>query len=504
MTRNPFISGAALALSLAAVSIAQENWNQNLVLADCGIGTNPENATWSTSRQINWYHDAIWPTSEEINPIAPDQAVEMPYGDGKYPWNFEGASAILPNGDLWSVWINDGTPEPERAGRASSPKNGGTELWCYTYRNRPISTAVSNSSSICVTAFICNHLGTGPTPWTTAPGAPVQNPPPAPPGASGSPVPPSPPGIPGPPPSPAPPGQSEPAPPSPPPPPSTPPAAELPPSPTSPSAPENARSLKVSVDLSPKPAVWLGTVDAFLSSIKVAATNICQPLPIANAAPQEAGEAPDLVKPSCRPTSCHADDFERRSTKKVLSDRLGCSALRPRLPSRHFQSWRRDGLTTFPEHHVRSPIQFHFPQDGDEFPDFVDANAPAPDLAPEEKLESQQQVKRKTEPSENNEKGPAKSLTRATAGPSGGGLGSGTKPSRTAAGKQQLSPTDDDDNGGEFYYQPESFMFLGPGAYSDVSPLGEEDDRVDAGAKPPEKGRRNEDENAQVNGQAER
>ncbi|KAG7106383.1 hypothetical protein HYQ44_013979 [Verticillium longisporum] len=375
MTRNPFIKGAALALSLAAVSIAQENWNQNLVLADCGIGTNPENATWSTSRQINWYHDAIWPTSEEINPIAPDQAVEMPYGDGKYPWNFEGASAILPNGDLWSVWINDGTPEPERAGRASSPMNGGTELWCYTYRNRPISTAVSNSSSICVTAFICNHLGTGPTPWTTAPGAPVQNPPPAPPGASGSPVPPSPP----------------------------------------------------------------------------------------------------------------ATDLDVLHYDRVF------------LPDT-FNRWESDynGSRWFYRYKPTGQMQFHFPQDGDEFPDFVDANAPAPDLAPEEKLESQQQVKRKTEPSENNEKGPAKSLTRATAGPSGGGLGSGTKPSRTAAGKQQLSPTDDDDNGGEFYYQPESFMFLGPGAYSDVSPLGEEDDRVDAGAKPPEKGRRNEDENAQV------
>ncbi|EGY23608.1 uncharacterized protein VDAG_05046 [Verticillium dahliae VdLs.17] len=166
------------------------------------------------------------------------------------------------------------------------------------------------------------------------------------------------------------------------------------------------------------------------------------------------------------------------------------------LPS----GWESDynGSRWFYRYKPTGQIQFHFPQDGDEFPDFVDANAPAPDLAPEEKLESQQQVKRKTEPSENNEKGPAKSLTRATAGPSGGGLGSGTKPSRTAAGKQQLSPTDDDDNGGEFYYQPESFMFLGPGAYSDVSPLGEEDDRVDAGAKPPEKGRRNEDENAQV------
>ncbi|RNJ58737.1 hypothetical protein D7B24_004373 [Verticillium nonalfalfae] len=166
------------------------------------------------------------------------------------------------------------------------------------------------------------------------------------------------------------------------------------------------------------------------------------------------------------------------------------------LPS----GWESDynGSRWFYRYKPTGQIQFHFPQDGDEFPDFVDAYAPAPDLAPEEKLESQQQVKRKTEPPENNEKGPGKSLERATAGPSGGGLGSGTKPSRDGAGKQQLSPTDDDDNGGEFYYQPESFMFLGPGAYSDVSPLGEEDDRVDAGAKPPEKGKRNEDENAKV------
>ncbi|KAG7142053.1 hypothetical protein HYQ45_001478 [Verticillium longisporum] len=191
--------------------------------------------------------------------------------------------------------------------------------------------------------------------------------------------------------------------------------------------------------------------------------------------------------------------MSRRSTKKALRDLDVLHCDRVFLPD-IFNRWESDynGSRWFYRYKPTGQVQFHFPQDGDEFPDFVDAYAPAPDLAPEEKLESQQQVKRKTEFPENNEKGPAKSLMRATAGPSGGGLGSVTKPSRTAAGKQQLSPTDDDDNGGEFYYQPESFMFLGPGAYSDVSPLGEEDDRVDAGAKPPEKGKRNEDENVQV------
>ncbi|KAM0280081.1 hypothetical protein ACHAQH_004277 [Verticillium albo-atrum] len=150
-----------------------------------------------------------------------------------------------------------------------------------------------------------------------------------------------------------------------------------------------------------------------------------------------------------------------------------------------------DGSRWFYRYRPTGQVQFHFPQDGDEFPDFVDAYAPAPDLAPEEKLESQQQVKRKTEPPENNVKGFGKSTMRATAGPSSGGLGFRSGPT----GKQQQSPTDDDDEGAAFYYQPESFMFLGPGAYSDVSPLADEDDRMDAGAKPPEKGKQNVSDN---------
>ncbi|KAM0328798.1 hypothetical protein ACHAQA_005212 [Verticillium albo-atrum] len=137
-------------------------------------------------------------------------------------------------------------------------------------------------------------------------------------------------------------------------------------------------------------------------------------------------------------------------------------------------------------------VQFRFPQDGDEFPDFVDAYAPAPDLAPEEKLESQQQVKRNTTaPDSNNEKAAGNPMMRATAGPLGGGLGFSNGASRGSAKKQENDPIDDEDDGAAFYYQPESFMFLGPGAYNDVSPLADEDDRVDAGAKPPEKGKQN-------------
>ncbi|KAH7368742.1 hypothetical protein B0T11DRAFT_350297 [Plectosphaerella cucumerina] len=239
------ISGVALACVLLLTPVScQVNLQQNLVLADCGIGDNPENLTWSTSRQMNWYRGDIWSSSTESNPATPDQVVELPYGDGKYPWNYQGASASMPNGDLWSVWIEDGTPELLRAGRAYSPREGGTDLWCYTYRDRPISTSISNAETICVTAFVCNHRENGPTPWSS-----TSEPPPAP----------------------------------------LPPASELPPAPAPEptSAPPPAetdpdmRTLRVATQFSPKPAIWLGNTDTLIASIS---TNdgICDPNPIRN------------------------------------------------------------------------------------------------------------------------------------------------------------------------------------------------------------------------------
>ncbi|GKT99373.1 unnamed protein product [Fusarium langsethiae] len=123
-----------------------------------------------------------------------------------------------------------------------------------------------------------------------------------------------------------------------------------------------------------------------------------------------------------------------------------------------------DGRRWFYKYKPTGHIQYHFPKEGDEFPDFIDSFSPAPDLAPEERLESQQQIRR---------------------------YGS------TAAAPARLSPNKDDGGYGmsatarpvsmtwdgafeeeSTVFQPESFMYLGPGTYTDVSPLAEEEEEA--------------------------
>ncbi|KAF4823540.1 hypothetical protein CGCTS75_v010322 [Colletotrichum tropicale] len=124
--------------------------------------------------------------------------------------------------------------------------------------------------------------------------------------------------------------------------------------------------------------------------------------------------------------------------------------------------WDYDGTRWFYRYKPNGHVQFHFPKEGDEFPDFFDAMSPIPDLSPEEKLESQQQMKRRT----GGDPDP-KSQMRATGGPLADfGM------SRSGFG----GPLDDDDGAG-FFYQPENLMYLGPGAYTDISPLADEDER---------------------------
>jgi hypothetical protein len=53
-----------------------------------------------------------------------------------------------------------------------------------------------------------------------------------------------------------------------------------------------------------------------------------------------------------------------------------------------------DGRRWFYKYKPTGHVQYHFPKEGDEFPDFIDSFSPVPDLAPEERLESQQQVRR--------------------------------------------------------------------------------------------------------------
>ncbi|KAL0943471.1 uncharacterized protein CTRU02_201358 [Colletotrichum truncatum] len=225
---NTFQAATAMSAAIIQPTFATTNPIQNLVLADCGIGTNPLNETWSTSRQMNWYQGSIWSSSADLSPTSPDLVVEMPYGDGRYPWSFHGASATFSNGDTWSAWIEDGTPEPLRAGKAMGTKDGGTTLWCYTYRGRPVGVTPSGNTT-CVSAFVCNHREDGPTPWVT--------------GAS----------------------------------PSNGTAAITPPTDTS-----FGGILSVKTEASPRRGVWSGTISHFLSSIIFTSEGICSPNPFAN------------------------------------------------------------------------------------------------------------------------------------------------------------------------------------------------------------------------------
>ncbi|KAM4066624.1 hypothetical protein HRG_000703 [Hirsutella rhossiliensis] len=78
-----------------------------------------------------------------------------------------------------------------------------------------------------------------------------------------------------------------------------------------------------------------------------------------------------------------------------------------------------DGRRWFYTYRPTGHAQYSFPSEGDEFPHFVDASAPAPDLAPEERHESEQQVRRQSE---------------------GGGGGGGNKP-QEPAGQPRMSAT---------------------------------------------------------------
>ncbi|OAQ65066.1 hypothetical protein VFPPC_06238 [Pochonia chlamydosporia 170] len=137
--------------------------------------------------------------------------------------------------------------------------------------------------------------------------------------------------------------------------------------------------------------------------------------------------------------------------------------------------WDYDGQRWFYKYKPTGHIQYHFPSEGDEFPDFIEAGAPAPDLAPEERLESQQQVKRQTSSAGSGASGTGTEARRAASASNGGvnkyGMSATAKP---------ISAIWEGDDEGEVdgVFQPENFMFLGPGTYADVSPLMEEEEEM--------------------------
>ncbi|KAI1495953.1 hypothetical protein F5X99DRAFT_422496 [Biscogniauxia marginata] len=115
--------------------------------------------------------------------------------------------------------------------------------------------------------------------------------------------------------------------------------------------------------------------------------------------------------------------------------------------SRWFYRYKPTGLT-----------QFNFPKPGDEFPEFVGIGFGPLDLAPEERLASEQQIKRRTSDGSNN----AGNVSRAGSN-----------------GRKKVTPVEEGyEMGATGYFDPDSFMYFGPGGHNDVSPVAGEDDNI--------------------------
>jgi hypothetical protein len=165
-------------LSLLQQSSAQRTPNENLVLADCGIGLGVNGG--STSREMIYYPGDVW-TGQGLQTNRPTMMVNVPW-TGAYPWGQQGGvSARMPNGDVFTVHINPNIKDPMAAGDAWHLFEMNVPLKCYSYHYMWVYKL--DDGKWCESAYVCNHRGT-PTPHlkpAPAPGpAPAPNPSPPP------------------------------------------------------------------------------------------------------------------------------------------------------------------------------------------------------------------------------------------------------------------------------------------------------------------------------------
>ena len=149
-----------LAFATSMVS-AETTWSENLVLADCGIGLGVNGG--STSREMMYYSAVAWGAPKYMNSV--------PW-DGSYPWRPSGVSQTLPNGDKWTVSINNGVGDPKFAGWAFHTYDS-VALTCWSRHLDGLFTLADGKK--CSMAYICNHQ----PPPSPAPAPPPPSPPPS-------------------------------------------------------------------------------------------------------------------------------------------------------------------------------------------------------------------------------------------------------------------------------------------------------------------------------------
>jgi hypothetical protein len=150
-SKNFKLALAALALSnVTPLAASQNTPNENLVLADCGIGLGENGG--STSREVIYYNGDVW-TGQGDNTYKPTMMVNIPWS-GHYPWT-DGVEFTLPNGDLFGAYVDVNIKDPGKAGIAMHSYEMEHPLSCYSYhRDRVFQLA---DGKWCSSAYVCNH-----------------------------------------------------------------------------------------------------------------------------------------------------------------------------------------------------------------------------------------------------------------------------------------------------------------------------------------------------------
>ncbi|KAK4670014.1 uncharacterized protein QC763_208020 [Podospora pseudopauciseta] len=142
-----------LLLSLP-LTLTQRTPEENLILADCGIGLGHNGG--STSREMIYYSGPVW-TGNGLDTYRPKMMVNVPW-TGAYPWGQKGGvSATMPNGDVFTVHINPNIKDPNAAGDAWHKYELEKPLKCYSYHYDKVYRL--DDGKWCSSAYVCNHLG---------------------------------------------------------------------------------------------------------------------------------------------------------------------------------------------------------------------------------------------------------------------------------------------------------------------------------------------------------
>ncbi|KAF6812293.1 hypothetical protein CPLU01_14929 [Colletotrichum plurivorum] len=132
---------------------------EELVLADCGIGTRPNGD--STSRQFAYYSAGRSPGRDTNGPdhwVNPDMIANVPW-DGSYPWRNSGVDVKLPNNDRFHIWINPAIKDWSSSNKQYA--GGASHIFephpfqCWGGHGRHVFNLADGTK--CTSAYICGH-----------------------------------------------------------------------------------------------------------------------------------------------------------------------------------------------------------------------------------------------------------------------------------------------------------------------------------------------------------